>query len=357
MARQVMNVDDTATNAEPTKNTVAEIQAKLAETLADDGVSENVGDSDRPLLRSGPLAALKGSPLRTSPLERIAKTAESVERVKKLEQQLSAGQAVVELNPDDIDASFVPDRMAPSDEDHRKLVDAIRSEGQLVPILVRPHPEKHGRYQIAYGHRRHRAIKELGITIRAVVRELSDEQLVVAQGQENNERTNLSFIEKARFASRLQERGFKREIIMQALSTDKGTLSKLLSTIGSIPADVVEAIGPAPGIGTRRWQEFAEKLSRRLHDKIREAIASPGFFDRDSDARFEVLLKLLGTKEERARAEPWIASNGIRVAQVTRSSDKFSLVIDHKVAPEFGDFLLSRMESLFSEFQGATKAE
>jgi ParB family chromosome partitioning protein len=70
-----------------------------------------------------------------------------------------------------------------------------------------------------------------------------------------------------------------------------------------------------------------------------------------------VLLKLLGTKEERARAEPWIASNGIRVAQVTRSTDKFSFVIDQKIAPDFGDFLLSRMEALFSEFQASVKPE
>ena len=70
-----------------------------------------------------------------------------------------------------------------------------------------------------------------------------------------------------------------------------------------------------------------------------------------------MLLKLLGTKEERAHPEPWIASNGIRVAQITRSSDKFSLVIDHKVAPDFGDFLLSRMESLFSEFHTSAKPE
>ena len=145
MARQVMVVDDTASHTESPTNPVAEIQAKLAETLADDGSATKAINSDRPLLKSGPLAALKRGPLRTSPLETIAKTAESVERVKKLEQQLSAGQSVVELNPEDIDASFVPDRMAPSEDDHRKLVEAIRSEGQLVPILVRPHPEKLGR--------------------------------------------------------------------------------------------------------------------------------------------------------------------------------------------------------------------
>ena len=221
MARQVMVVDDTASHTESATNTVAEIQAKLAETLADDGSATKAIDSDRPLLKSGPLAALKRGPLRTSPLETIAKTAESVERVKKLEQQLSAGQSVVELNPEDIDASFVPDRMAPSEDDHRKLVEAIRSEGQLVPILVRPHPEKLGRYQIAYGHRRHRAITELGIMVRAVVRELTDEQLVVAQGQENSALLDLSFIEKAYFAAAIEDRGFDRTVIIAGLPSGK----------------------------------------------------------------------------------------------------------------------------------------
>ena len=37
---------------------------------------------------------------------------------------------------------------------------------------------------------------------------LTDEQLVVAQGQENSARTDLSFIEKALFAARLEEYGY-----------------------------------------------------------------------------------------------------------------------------------------------------
>ena len=46
-----------------------------------------------------------------------------------------------------------------------------------------------------------------GRPVKAVVKKLGDEELVIAQGQENNERQDLSYIEKARFAHRLGKRG------------------------------------------------------------------------------------------------------------------------------------------------------
>ena len=53
---------------------------------------------------------------------------------------------------------------------------------------------KEGFYQVAYGHRRVRATAILGIKVRAIVRDLTDAELVIAQGQENNARQDLSFI-------------------------------------------------------------------------------------------------------------------------------------------------------------------
>lgn len=119
-------------------------------------------------------------------------------------EQLKA-HAVLDLAAELIDASLIADRLADAGDDHNLLVASILEHGQQVPILVRPHPDREGRYQIAYGRRRLRALKELGQTVRAIVKPLSDEQLVVAQGQENSARTDLSFIEKALFAARLEE--------------------------------------------------------------------------------------------------------------------------------------------------------
>ncbi|WP_164125936.1 ParB/RepB/Spo0J family partition protein, partial [Stenotrophomonas maltophilia] len=70
-------------------------------------------------------------------------------------------------------------------EQNAAFRDLIRQHGQNVPILVRPKPGDTEGYEVAFGHRRLRAARELGIKVRAVVRSLTDEQLVIAQGQEN----------------------------------------------------------------------------------------------------------------------------------------------------------------------------
>ncbi|WP_046866972.1 plasmid partitioning protein RepB [Microvirga massiliensis] len=308
-------------------------------------------DDDRPFRSDRPFASTERKSRPTPQLGLIQGAVESAGRVEEIERKLAQGQSVVDLDPADIDASFVPDRMAPSEEAHRNLVASIQESGQQVPILVRPHPETSGRYQIAYGHRRVRALKELGLKVRAVVRDLTDEQLVVAQGQENNERTNLTFIERARFAKQLEDRKFPREVISRSLCIDKANISRLISVASRIPLDIIDAIGPAPTIGQGRWMEFADLLDRKAQDKIRKAIAGENFASLIADARFDALYGLVKVKSARPTTEPWTAKDGLRVAKVTRSPKNFSLSFDEKVAPEFGEFVLEKLEDLYTEFK------
>lgn len=145
----------------------------------------------RALVRSGAVGAMSRS------LGQIATAAEEARAL------VAAGDKVVELDSGLIEKSFVADRLRSTSLDNEALVDSIRKHGQQVPILVRPHPTSAGRYQVAYGHRRLRAAEELHRPVRAVVKGLSDEELVVAQGQENSARTDLSYIERALFAAAL----------------------------------------------------------------------------------------------------------------------------------------------------------
>ncbi len=118
--------------------------------------------------------------------------------------KLVEGETIVELDPDSVDASFVQDRLDDDDErEFNELVAAMRERGQDTPILVRPHPSAPARYMVVFGHRRLRAAKELGRKVRAVVKDLKDRDHVVAQGQENSARANLSFIEKALYAAHI----------------------------------------------------------------------------------------------------------------------------------------------------------
>jgi ParB family transcriptional regulator, chromosome partitioning protein len=167
MARKNVLLDEPSEEAIESTNAFAALQERIAQEF---GAPSSSPAPDRPLAH---IAAPK-KPM-TSPLAAIAAGSSAVTRLKELEKQLADSQAIVELDPANIQSSFVPDRMAASSEDHDKLMASIRLTGQQVPILVRPHPSQEGHYQVAYGHRRLRAVTELGRKVRAVVRDLSDE--------------------------------------------------------------------------------------------------------------------------------------------------------------------------------------
>ena len=172
------------------------------------------------------------------------------------------GEPIIEIEPSLIDASFIRDRLNDVDKEHEELVNSIRDHGQQVPVLLRPHPKDSARFQVVYGHRRVRACLALAKPVRAVVRALTDAQLVVAQGQENSARKALSYVERAFFAVRLNESGFDRDVIMAALNLSKSHLSTLMSVGRPIRAGLSEAVGPAPKAGEPRWSALASTNSR-----------------------------------------------------------------------------------------------
>jgi len=265
---------------------------------------------------SRPLLGLERSIKQSSALGAISQSlggiSEKVKRAEEIEQKLMEGQVIVDLEPAVIDNSFVPDRMEATEEQDAAFRELIRQHGQNVPILVRPKPGDTERYEVAFGHRRLRAARELGIKVRAVVRSLTDEQLVIAQGQENSGRTDLTFIERARFAARLEDRKFSREI---------AALSRLIAIATRVPAAVIDAIGPAPAFGRVRWQELTDLLEREGNRaRALEMVKAPTFSALDTDKRFEVLADGLREKTSRARADTWSAKDGTHAATPARGS-------------------------------------
>ncbi len=148
----------------------------------------------------------------------------SLDELAKQADKFLEGEAVVELEPDQIDGSFVRDRLSDDDDAFHDLLEAIRARGQDTPVLVRPLADASGRYQLVFGHRRVRAARELGRKVRAVVKTIDDRTHVIAQGQENSARANLSFVERALFARRLDDLGYDREVIGAALAANAASI-------------------------------------------------------------------------------------------------------------------------------------
>lgn len=269
-----------------------------------------------------------------------------------LAEQLSEGQAVLELDPGLMDGSIVRDRMKGSDEDHHQLMESIRTTGQIVPILVRPHPSEQGRYQIAYGHRRVRATFDLKQKVRAVVRNLSDEELVIAQGKENGERKDLAFIERAMFALTLEDRGFRRETIMSALSVDKSEVSRLISVAKGVDPWIVEAIGSAPKTGRRPWLDLQDRLKKDAgRAKVTSATNSKRFATADSDTRLAIVLSALSDRAPAPqKSSDWVIEDGKRIAQIERRGDRTLLALNESVTPAFGEFLFDKIPELYRTY-------
>lgn len=318
-------------------------------------------DTAKPTL-SRPLMGLDRAIRPSSPVGAISQSLENINsrahRADEIEKQLAQGQSIVELDPDLVDSSFVVDRLGVNRDDQLILIAQIQEHGQQVPILVRPHPERDGRYQVAYGHRRLSALRELGRTVKAVVRDLTDDQLVVSQGQENNARTDLSFIERCFFAWRLETTGFTRETIMSALGVDKSALSRMIGLVARLPAELIEAVGAAPSFGRQRWAEVADLLA----DKSKRAsalklITTLNFAAYKSDDRFQKLYEALKTRKVRPEVRIWASHTGVRPVRITTADQKTTFAFNERIAPEFASFVEAQLEALFDEYNAKTNKD
>ncbi len=269
--------------------------------------------------------------------------------------ELLKSQSLAELEPDLIDAPPVADRLEESLEEFEEFARNIKEHGQQVPILVRPHPSVEGRYQIAYGRRRLRAVKAAGMKVKAAVRTLTDDELVLAQGQENNARQDLSFIERALYAAELEAGGFQRSLIMAALAVDKSNLSRLIQAAKQLPADIIRLIGAAPKTGRDRWYELSQRLAQAGAVDVARAVLNDDQVKRlTSDDRFIRVFDAVAPKKTKAAKQEfalWTAEDGVQAARYKQDKRSLTLMIDKKAAPEFADYVMASLPDLYAAFK------
>lgn len=283
---------------------------------------------------------------------------DDAEQAEALRAQIAAGDRVLELDPALVDRSPFRDRIEyDADTGFDALKASVAESGQQVPILVRPHPDQEGRYQAAYGHRRLRAAQVLGKPVRAVVRPLTDAELVVAQGKENLERRDLSYIERAQFAATLEAKGFDRTTILAAVEPNKGNLSVMLSIAKAVPADIITAIGPAPKVGRPRWSEFAELVKREgAAESARAIVGSPRFQAASTDARFNLVLAGMQAPRPAPASAGQALKNqeGRAIGRIERGARSARLTLDD---PAFAQFLTERIAHLHAEYEAAAGSQ
>ena len=101
-----------------------------------------------------------------------------------------------------------------------ELMQSIEKEGMIVPILARPNPKGEG-FEIISGHRRKAACEWAGIAdVPVVIRNLDNEQAVIAMVDSNLQRENIKPSEKA-FAYKMKLEAMKHQGKRMDLSSDQ----------------------------------------------------------------------------------------------------------------------------------------
>jgi ParB family chromosome partitioning protein len=293
----------------------------------------------------------------------LGSLSQEADEARRLREALNAGERVIELDAALLERSPFTDRLTEGSRDDPEfaaLKASIAEHGQQVPVLVRPHPDKakagRGYYQIAYGHRRAQAARELGLKLRAIVRELDDTALVLAQGQENAERRALSFIERAFFARGLLEHGFDRTTAQAALAVHKSEMSRLLQVADAVPLRIVKAVGPAPRAGRPRWQALGDLITADASGLTQDEIASPAFRDADSDTRFQRLFDRLKASARRRSPKPGksvrIAGRGGRaLGELSRVGRGVRITFAEAAGKGFADYVAKQLPALHAAFE------
>lgn len=101
-----------------------------------------------------------------------------------------------------------------------ELMQSIEKEGVIVPALARPRKEGDG-FELIAGHRRKAASQWAGLTkMPVVIRDLDDEQAVIAMVDSNLQREHLKPSEKA-FAYKMKLEAMKRQGVRTDLTSDQ----------------------------------------------------------------------------------------------------------------------------------------
>lgn len=120
-------------------------------------------------------------------------------------------------------------------EDMAKIVESIGKVGTITPLLARPLPD--GGYELISGHRRLEACRKLGLdTIPVIIREMTDDEAVIAMVDANLQREDILPSEKA-FAYKMKLEAIKhqgvasRQVVGKRESADDVSVSESGRTV------------------------------------------------------------------------------------------------------------------------------
>lgn len=147
------------------------------------------------------------------------------------------------------------------DDKMDELVESIKANGVFSPVLIRPREE--GGYEMISGHRRLHASEKAGlISIPAIIKEMSDDEAVIAMVDSNVQREEILPSERA-WSLKMKMDAMRRQ--GARLDVEEDTCRTECDRLGKKTAEIV---GDSFGLKARQVQKYI-----RLTDLIPEIVS------------------------------------------------------------------------------------
>ena len=153
----------------------------------------------------------------------------------------SDGTSTIQLRISEIEPNRSQPRRRFDENSLTELADSIRQHGGLQPLMVRPLAS--GGYQIVAGERRWRACRMANITeVPAIVREMTDQEVMEIALIENLQREDLNIMEEAAgYQCLLDQYGMTQEQIAARVGKSRPVIANALRLL-RLPAPVAELV-------------------------------------------------------------------------------------------------------------------
>lgn len=242
------------------------------------------------------------------------------------DRQSGATRAAAKPNRIPIE-QIAPSRFQPRitfDDTHlQQLVESIRTQGIIEPLILRPAPEGSStRYELVAGERRWRAAQKAGLEmVPVVIREMTDREALETALTENLQREDLNAIEEARaYRMLIDEFSMTQEEVASRVGVDRVTVTNALRLLkleseiqddiiwGRITAGHSRALLQVDGVARKQLhkQVIEKGLSVREAEAIARKISEKADSKRPPQSKSEAddkIISAINDLEEKLRAE------------------------------------------------------
>ncbi len=221
------------------------------------------------------------------------------------------GEKVISLVLSQVKTNKYQPRVDFNEEKLSELIKSIKEKGIIQPLLVR---KTHDGYELIAGERRLRAAKRLQMEkIPAIVKEVSDLDMLEISLIENIQREELNAIEEANAFERfISEFKFTQDKIAQVLGKDKSTVSNTLRLL-SLPKKIQDQVSK-DAISAGHGRALLSLPTENEQIRVCNLIINKGLSVRETEKL--VSRRVSGARKKEAKVDPGIDDVASQLEQV-----------------------------------------